>query len=175
MDPETFGLGGAESFELTAALAQRGLWTLTIAPADAVLRLGAALFAGFVLGVDREWRQRPAGLRTHMLVSLASAVFTIIAFEIFERVRALEQSATADPLRLLEAITAGVAFLAAGTIIRRSQGIEGLTTGAGLWLSGALGMACGQGLYGLAGVASVLAFVVLTILRRVEDWFHGSR
>ena len=170
-----FSVGNAAVSIVEEASWAAQLWSLSIGPGDAAFRLGAALFCGFVLGVDREWRQRPAGLRTHMLVSLASAVFTIIAFEIFERVRGLEPDATADPLRLLEAITAGVAFLAAGTIIRRSGEIEGLTTGAGLWLSGAIGMACGQGLYGLATVAAVLAFAVLTILRRVEGWLHRSR
>ncbi|MBK0400144.1 MgtC/SapB family protein [Limibaculum sp. M0105] len=149
-------------------------WSLAITPVDAALRLSAALACGLVLGVDREWRQRPAGLRTHMLVALAACLFTIIAFEIYAEIRALEDNAAADPLRLLEAITAGVAFLAAGTIIRRGGGIEGLTTGAGLWLSGALGMACGREQFGLAAIALILAVLVLTVLRICERWFPSD-
>lgn len=122
-------------------------WILQIGLGDAALRLGAALLCGGVIGIDREQQKRSAGLRTHMLVSLAAALFTIIAFQIYAEVQALDENVSADPLRLLEAITAGVAFLAAGSIFRRSDSVEGLTTGSGLWLSGALGMACGRGYF----------------------------
>lgn len=73
-----------------------------------------------------------------MLVALVAALFTIITFQIYAEVQNLDENDTADPLRLLEAITAGVAFLAAGSIFRTSNSVEGLTTGSGLWLSGAL-------------------------------------
>jgi putative Mg2+ transporter-C (MgtC) family protein len=161
--------------QILDALGIQRIWNIGLAPADATLRLLVALLCGAVIGVDREWRKRPAGLRTHMLVALASAIFTIIAFEIYHMVEQSESGpASADPLRLLEAITAGVAFLAAGTIIRGAGGVKGVTTGAGLWLSGALGMACGQAQYGLAAVALVLAFVVLTVIRVMERWMHGT-
>ena len=145
------------------------LWTLRLGPLEGFARLAAALLVGAVIGLDREWRRRPAGLRTHMLVALASATFTIIAFEIYAHVQEIDASDTADPLRLLEAITAGVAFLAAGTIIREGADVKGVTTGSALWLSGALGMACGQGMYGLAALATVLALVILTLLRGIEQ------
>lgn len=156
--------------DLVPQLGDVTFWTLSLPPGETALRLAASLVCGFVIGLDRERRRRPAGLRTHMLVSLAAATFTIFAFEIYGDVRTLDDNPNADPLRLLEAITAGVAFLAAGTIIRRGGGIEGLTTGAGLWLSGALGMACGQALYGLAGLAVAFAFFVLAALRVVERY-----
>jgi putative Mg2+ transporter-C (MgtC) family protein len=143
-------------------------WTLEIGPGDATLRLVAALLCGAVIGVDRERRNRPAGLRTHMLVALASALFTIIAFQIYTEVQTADANNNADPLRLLEAITAGVAFLAAGCIIRRSDGVEGLTTGSGLWLSGAPGMACGHGYLVLAMLGVVLTVIVVVLLRVVE-------
>lgn len=142
------------------------LWAMSIAPGDAALRLVAALAFGGLIGLDREWRSKPAGLRTHMLVALASALFTLVAFEIHGRVLQNGSGAVSDPLRLLEAVTAGVAFLAAGNIIRRGAGVEGLTTGAGLWLAGAVGLACGGGLYGGAGLATLLAVVVISLLRR---------
>jgi putative Mg2+ transporter-C (MgtC) family protein len=143
-------------------------WGLYIGVTDTVLRLLAALACGAIIGIEREQKQRPAGLRTHMLVALASALFTIIAFQIYAEVQASEDNVASDPLRLLEAITAGVAFLAAGAIIRRGDGIEGITTGGGLWLAGALGMACGQALYGLAFIGALLALVVLAGMRIFE-------
>ena len=143
------------------------LWNLSIPLSDALVRLGAALLVGFAIGLDREWRNRPAGLRTHMMVSLAAAVFTLVAFDIDALVLERDGGVT-DPLRLLEAITAGVAFLAAGNIIRSGAGVEGLTTAAGLWLAGAMGLACGRGLFGLAALATVLAVFVLVGLRLLE-------
>jgi len=100
-----------------------------------------------------------------MLVALAAALFTMIAFQIYAEVQIPGERTIADPLRLLEAITAGVAFLAAGAIIRRGEAVTGITTGSGLWLSGALGMACGKGLYGLAFLGAVLAVIVLGLVR----------
>ena len=144
------------------------LWILELGFVDATLRLLAALVCGAAIGIERERRHRPAGLRTHMLVALAAALFTIIAFQIYAEVQATGERTISDPLRLLEAITAGVAFLAAGAIIRRGEGVQGITTGSGLWLSGALGMACGKGVYGLAFLGAILSIVVLVLVRVVE-------
>lgn len=143
-------------------------WGLYLTFGDASLRLAAALVCGGIIGFEREQKQRPAGLRTHMLVALASALFTIIAFQIYADVQNLDENDTSDPLRLLEAITAGVAFLAAGTIIRGQNGVQGITTGAGLWLSGALGMACGKGFYLLALLGAFLTLVILALVRFIE-------
>ena len=143
-------------------------WEMGLAVHQAGARLGVALALGAAIGFEREATNRAAGLRTHMLVSLASALFTIIAFEMYARLRDSGVTAGADPLRLLEAVTAGVAFLAAGSILRDSGGVRGLTTGAGLWLAGAVGMACGYGLFGLAAVSTILAIIVLALLRLVK-------
>jgi putative Mg2+ transporter-C (MgtC) family protein len=143
-------------------------WTLHLGFGDAVFRLGAALLCGAVIGIDRERRNRSAGLRTHMLVALAAALFTIISFQIYAEVQTVGENNSTDPLRLLEAITAGVAFLAAGSIFRQADGVEGLTTGSGLWLCGALGMACGRGYFLLALLGVALAFTVLAVLRFVS-------
>ena len=146
----------------------RNAWALDLGFANAALRLVAALVCGAIIGIERERRHRPAGLRTHMLVALASALFTIIAFQIYADVQVPGQRTIADPLRLLEAITAGVAFVAAGAFFRRGEGVTGLSSGGGLWLSGALGMACGRGFYGLAFLGAILALVVLTRARALE-------
>ncbi len=131
----------------------------------------AALLAG-VLGWDREDKDRPAGLRTYMLVALASAVFTVLTFEIYETGNAAHPEGTSDPIRIIEAVTAGVAFLAAGTIIQGRNSVRGLTTGAGMWMAGALGVAVGAGHYLLAILAAFLAFV---ILRFVQGVTNGSK
>lgn len=97
---------------------------------DYGLRLIMATFLGAVIGFDRELKRRPAGLRTHMVLSLAAALFTVLTLELYAELGAQTKSG-ADPIRIIEAITVGVSFLAAGTIIRSGGHVEGLTTGAG--------------------------------------------
>jgi putative Mg2+ transporter-C (MgtC) family protein len=131
---------------------------------EVVARLVLASGLAAVLGWDREERDRPAGLRTYMLVALASAVFTVLTFEIFETTQQGQANSNSDPIRIIEAVTAGVAFLAAGTIIQGRNKVVGLTTGAGMWMAGALGVACGAGHYVLALLAALLAFVILRLV-----------
>ena len=139
----------------------------------------AAVF-GAIIGLDRELTDRPAGLRTHMLTALAAAVFTVITLELFHQVHNMEQRVTADPIRIIEAVTAGVAFLAAGVIIRGEDTVQGLTTGAGMWLAGSIGVACGGGFYMVAVLAMVPAVLILTLLglvkrRLLETGANGKR
>jgi putative Mg2+ transporter-C (MgtC) family protein len=133
------------------------------------IRLLLAAVLGAAIGVEREYKARPAGLRTHMLTALAAAVFTVITFELFYQARSGDQPATADPIRIIEAVTAGVAFLAAGAIIQARGQVQGLTTGAGMWLAGAVGVACGGGYYTIAVMTSVLALLILAALSRLEQ------
>jgi putative Mg2+ transporter-C (MgtC) family protein len=130
-----------------------------------MVRLALAALLGAVIGIDREARSRPAGLRTHILICLASCLFTLIGIELFMR---FEPQGNMDPTRIIEAVTAGVAFLAAGTIIRGEKNVRGLTTGAGMWLAGAIGVAAGAGLLILAGIATLMAVIVITVLRIIE-------
>lgn len=125
---------------------------------------------GAVIGLDREWRNKPAGVRTHMMVALAAATFTVITLELFEVVKNVGEKSSTDPLRLVEAITAGVAFLGAGAIIQSRGTVEGITTGSGIWLAGAVGYASGAGYYVLGAIATVLALVILTVL----GWIVGK-
>lgn len=128
---------------------------------EITFRLVLAAGLAALLGWDREDRDRPAGLRTYMLVALAAAVFTVLTFEIHETVNAAKGEGRSDPIRIIEAVTAGVAFLAAGTIIQGHNSVRGLTTGAGMWMAGALGVAVGAGHYVLAVLAAVLSFAIL--------------
>ena len=137
--------------------------------AEIALRLFLAAGLAGVIGLERELKQRAAGLRTHMLIGLASATFTIAALELFHLLSAMEtDTPNADPIRVMEAITAGVAFLAAGAVIRSGTNIKGLTTGAGMWLAGSIGLVAGLGLYGFAVLTALLGLFVLWILRMVE-------
>lgn len=135
---------------------------------DLVSRLGLATLIGMVIGLEREWRQKPAGLRTHMLVSLASAAFTIITFELFQATMEMAPDSKGDPVRVIEGVIAGVAFLGAGTIIQARGEVKGLTTGASIWLAGAIGLACGGGYYVIAGITAALAVVILAALGLLE-------
>jgi putative Mg2+ transporter-C (MgtC) family protein len=136
---------------------------------DYGLRLLAATALGAVIGFDRQLRRRPAGLRTHMVMSLAASLFTVLTLELLREFGSRGQTG-ADPIRIVEAITVGVSFLAAGSIIQSGRNVEGLTTGAGMWLAGAVGLACGLERYALALLGAVLAIVILAVLMPVEAW-----
>lgn len=133
-----------------------------------VVRLLAAAVLGGAIGLEREVRNRAAGLRTHMLVSLAAALFTVMAFEIFYLLEQHDGAASLDPTRAVQAVTAGVAFLGAGAIIQRQRSVKGLTTGAGMWLAGAIGVACATGHLLVAFFVAVLAVAILWVLGIVE-------
>ncbi|HEY6644041.1 MgtC/SapB family protein [Povalibacter sp.] len=140
-----------------------------IKPLDALLRLLVAVVFGGIVGFDRELRNKPAGLRTHILISLAAALFTLITFELHgEIIQQGGDRMAADPIRIIEAVTAGVAFLAAGAIIQSRGTVRGLTTGANMWLAGALGVASGAGYYVLATIGAVFALIVLSVLGALE-------
>ncbi len=134
-----------------------------------VVRLMAAIVLGGVIGWERHIHSKPAGMRTHMMISLAACLFTLVAFGMIQTNWSTGQQVKFDPLRLIAAVTSGVAFLAAGTIINARGHIHGLTTGAGMWLAGALGLASGAGQIPLAGLATGLALIVLWFLRRFES------
>ena len=107
-------------------------WLDTHVPEGVImLRLVLATVAGAMIGLERESTEHTAGLRTNALVSLAAALFTVITYQIFETVQA-EGGRTADPIRVVEAVTSGVAFIAAGAIIQGGRSVRGLTTGAAL-------------------------------------------
>jgi putative Mg2+ transporter-C (MgtC) family protein len=133
-------------------------------------RLCLAVALGGVIGFERERQARPAGLRTRMLTALAAALFTVITMEIHAGVLRESSGQSTDPIRVIEAVTAGVAFLAAGAIFRSQGDVKGLTTGAGMWLAGAIGVACGAGYGILALMATVLAAIILVAVRWLEGY-----
>jgi putative Mg2+ transporter-C (MgtC) family protein len=132
------------------------------------LRLFVALLCGAVIGFEREWHERAAGFRTHILICLSAAVFALAAIEMTHLQIFESEQTRIDPLRLIEALTSGVAFLAAGTIVFARGEVRGLTTGAGMWLAGATGLVAGLGFWQLAVLTTTMAMVVLWLLRKVE-------
>lgn len=129
-------------------------------------RLGVAILFGGLVGLNREWLQKPAGLRTHILVALASATFAVLARELF--LDAVDEGGQPDPVRVVEAVVTGVAFLGAGTIIQQSGSVEGMTTGASIWLAGAIGVAAGSGHFAVAGMCTLMGLAVLILVNELE-------
>ena len=131
-------------------------WTL-------VLRLFVAGMLGAVIGLDREYRAKEAGFRTHFLVSLGSALFMIISqYGFAEIVKA--NGANYDGARVAAQIVSGIGFLGAGTIIFHKQFIRGLTTAAGMWATAGIGMAVGGGMYFIGVAATILVLIGLEVL-----------
>jgi putative Mg2+ transporter-C (MgtC) family protein len=128
-----------------------------------------ALLSGAVIGLERQLRHKPAGLRTHMLVSLGSALFALVPLSV------LDLQPSADSLsRVIQGIAAGVGFLGAGEILHESsQGaqrpeVHGLTSAAAIWVSAALGIAAGCGLWQLGLIGAVLSFLILNVFKKFE-------
>lgn len=121
-----------------------------------MLRISLAFILGGVIGYERESIQRPAGLRTHMLVAAGSAAFTVVSVYAF-----IGQGTVRDPSRVAAQVVAGVGFLGAGTIWRTSSTVRGLTTAASIWLVAAVGMLAGSGLYLLAVFTTICGFATL--------------
>ncbi|MBB34121.1 MAG: hypothetical protein CME88_12585 [Hirschia sp.] len=139
------------------------------------LRLLGAVLLGCLIGLEREMRDHAAGLRTHMLTALAASTFVLIAVEMVNSFGADSDITQLDPLRTVEAATSGVAFLAAGTIIQARGQVKGLTTGASIWLSGAVGVACGAGYFYIAGLATLIALAILLPVSWIEAHWLNRR
>jgi putative Mg2+ transporter-C (MgtC) family protein len=130
------------------------------------LKVGlAALLAGLV-GAEREWTGKAAGLRTHMLIAVGAALLTDVSIGVGDRFGA--GSTAWDPGRIAAQIVSGVGFLGAGTIIQARGGVRGLTTAAGLWVAAALGLAVGASFYVEAAVTTAVLLVILIALRPIE-------
>lgn len=125
------------------------------------LRLSVALLLGALLGYERESVGAAAGLRTHMLVALGSALFMVIPHQAGMRIE--------DMSRVMQGVIAGIGFLGAGAIIKmKDESVKGLTTAAGIWLTAAVGVAAGMGLEATAVVSAAFGWIVLSLLRRMQ-------
>ena len=133
-----------------------------------IARMAGAILLGAVIGLEREYRDHPAGLRTHILIALSASLFAILALESVHMPGLSDEQVRIDPLRVIEAVTSGVAFLAAGMIVFSRGRVKGLTTGAGMWLAGAVGLSVGLGHWVLAVFATFGCFIVLFVLAKLD-------
>ena len=133
-------------------------------PVDLVWRLLLAAGLGAAVGLEREYRQKPAGLRTNILIALGSCLFTILSSEMGHL------SGTAD--RISAQIVTGIGFLGGGAILRNRDTVHGMTTAATIWVNAAIGVAAGAGQFALATVTAALTLVVLVVLPPIESYFE---
>lgn len=134
-----------------------------------IVRLLLAATLGGALGFEREQKGKSAGVRTHMLVALGSALFVFIPEQVGMKV--------ADMSRVLQGVIAGIGFIGAGTIIKGKDedDVKGLTTAAGIWLTAAIGVAAGMGREATAVLSTVLALMILALMPKVESLFPGRK
>jgi len=129
-------------------------------------RLAWAALLGSIIGIERNIRRRPSGMRTGFCVSLGAALFTVASIEIARR------TGDASPTRIASNIVQGIGFLGAGVILRERGSVVGLTTAATIFAIAAIGMAAGGGLFAIAGLGCLLVLFALVILYYLEDWLN---
>lgn len=135
---------------------------------DFIIRIAVAAVLGAVIGFEREYRAKDAGMRTHFLVALGSALFMILSQYGFAEVLTTYEKVNLDPSRIASQVVTGIGFLGAGIIIFQKNAVRGLTTAAGLWVTAAIGMTCGAALYVLAVVATALVLVCLEVMHHLD-------
>jgi putative Mg2+ transporter-C (MgtC) family protein len=147
----------------------------TLSEHELALRIGLAMLCGGLVGIEREWRDRAAGLRTHMLVTLGSTLFTLLSlYGATEWIEFSAQAAgtrplyTSDPGRIAAQIVSGIGFIGAGAIWRSRTSVHGVTTAASLWIMAAIGMAVGVGWYWTAIFSTASILGVLLVVRFVS-------
>ena len=145
-----------------------GAFDINYSTWEPAIRMLVAVACAAVVGWDREAQGREAGLRTHIMVALGAAGFTIIALDLFEQSASAGSGSPGEAYRIIAAVVGGVGFLGAGAIIQSAGKVRGLTTAAGIWVIAAVGIAAGAGYYLNAVIITALALVTLVVLRRIE-------
>jgi putative Mg2+ transporter-C (MgtC) family protein len=133
-----------------------------------LLRLGLASLFGLLLGLDRELRGHDAGIRTHALVSLSSAMIMVSSLILYDQLG--QEDFAPDPLRSIQGLSQAIGFIAAGMIFVRRGSVVNMTTAANIWIAAAIGIACGCGQYAVVAVGALFATVLLVIVRAMERW-----
>lgn len=145
--------------------------SVSLGATDIFLRFLCAMAVGMVIGTEREYSNRPAGMRTHILVALGACGVMITSQLIFFQYHVY--GATPDPARLPAQVITGVGFLGAGTILREGTNVKGLTTAASLWAVACLGVAAGGGYYAVAAIGTVFIFITLTVFEILQNHLIG--
>ncbi|MCM8797790.1 MAG: MgtC/SapB family protein [Candidatus Omnitrophica bacterium] len=133
---------------------------------EIILRLATTMLLSGFIGFERQMHRRIAGLRTHILVSLGSCLIMLTSLYVFD---IYKDVASVDPARIAAGVITGIGFLGAGTIIRDSGGVRGLTTAASLWVVAGIGLTVGCGFFSAAVFATIFTLIALFFLRRLED------
>jgi putative Mg2+ transporter-C (MgtC) family protein len=141
---------------------------------EILVRLFLAVLGGAVLGWEREWRNKPAGLKTHILVSLGSAAFILAGLQFYNDMGESAARTSDDMLKVLAGVIGGVGFLGAGAIMRSGGNVHGLTTAATIWLAAALGATAGFGYFQIGGFCLAFALLTLVAFELVEQWFFPA-
>jgi putative Mg2+ transporter-C (MgtC) family protein len=133
-----------------------------------VTRLLIAMILGALVGAQRERSGKPAGLRTHMLVAMGGALFVLAPLEAGMELEGIS--------RVIQGIVTGIGFIGAGAILKlhEKREVEGLTTAAGIWMTAAVGIAAGLGRWGLALVSTVLTWITLSLIGKIETWMNEN-
>ena len=137
---------------------------------DFILRLLIATALGAVIGFEREYHAKEAGVRTHLLVALGACLFMILSVYGFDFML-VRDHVSFDPSRIASQVVTGIGFIGAGTIILQKQMVRGLTTAAGLWVTAAIGLACGNGMYVVAVVTTVIVLASLGLINVYLPYF----
>jgi putative Mg2+ transporter-C (MgtC) family protein len=143
-----------------------------ISSQEVLIRILLAFLLSGAIGVEREYGNRPAGLRTHILVCVGSTLVMLVSFHIFELYKG---QTSLDPARLGAQVISGIGFLGAGTILKEGATIRGLTTAAALWVAACIGLAVGAGFYFGAVIVTMVIVVTLTIVNRLENRINKEK
>ncbi len=140
---------------------------MILSQGEMFIRLTLSFVLGGLIGLEREIQGKKAGFRTNALVCLGSALMMVCSIAIHE---AYKGEGPADPGRIAAQVITGIGFLGAGAIMRAPEGIRGLTTAAGIWVTAGIGLACGMGLYLPALFTTCLSLIILLVFLRVDQW-----
>lgn len=140
---------------------------------EVFIRLGMATGAGLLLGLDRELRGISAGIRTHALVAMSSALITVSALILYMELRD-EPGASLDPLRVIQGLAQAIGFVAAGAIFVSKASVHNLTSAANIWLASAIGIAAGAGQKEVVAIGLGFGIVIVTLVRILERFMPGS-
>lgn len=139
---------------------------------DITARLLISALLGFAIGFEREYTSKWAGIKTHMLVALGSAVFTILSIYSFPKIAVTGAAmSVGDPSRVAAQIITGIGFIGGGTVLRHGGSVYGLTTAASLWIAASIGMAAGTGDFAIATIATIFSVIILVAFKKLQNVF----
>lgn len=141
---------------------------------DMILRFVCATICAAVIGLEREVKHKNAGIRTYILVCLGCTGFTVLIFNITAHLSGMGVDAEIDPARIIQGIVTGLGFLGGGAILQRGSDVSGVATGAGIWVAGAIGVACGFGFFSMAFILTAATLIVLGILGFARVYFRDD-